>query len=345
MGGGYTSAVTYAAIGLDDAGAGRDEIDERAGLRQHLEHLARRRRDQQIEPRGDALRLEQRRRREHVAERGPRVAAEDDLRHRLAGQIAHRAHHALFVEEQRIDGGEIDADRVLARRARIGHQRAVRLRAALIAEEDLRLLVADEERGGGADLRRDAAEHGALADRQEARARPRELEHDGRFVLALDAADDLVEVPAQELERDVARADERPHAPREVDLHAARRAQPHRARRERVAELRGRHDERQHADAADGREARVVRQREARGRGEPLEVHGRREPDARPRDRDVVAREVGRDRVRTAALLIGDGRGIRDAGAVSRRPPSRGGSSSGGRRSPRPARGRGRATG
>ena len=66
--------------------------------REHLEHLARRGRDEKIEPRGHALRLEEQRGGEHVAQRGARVAAEDDLAHRLAGEIAHRAHRAGLVQ-------------------------------------------------------------------------------------------------------------------------------------------------------------------------------------------------------------------------------------------------------
>ncbi len=78
------------------------------GLRQHLEHLARGRRDQEVEARRDALRLEQRRGGEHVAQGGAGVAAEDDLRDRLAREIADRAHRAGLVHEQRIDRREVD---------------------------------------------------------------------------------------------------------------------------------------------------------------------------------------------------------------------------------------------
>jgi len=89
--------------------------------------------------------------------------------------IAHRAHHAGLVHEERVDGGEVEGDDLFARRARIGDEGAVSLGSALIAEEDLGLLVAHEERRRRADLRRDAAEDRALGDGEQPRARAREM--------------------------------------------------------------------------------------------------------------------------------------------------------------------------
>ena len=114
----------------------------------------------------------------------------------LPGEVAHGADQACLVDEERVDGGEVEVDDLFAGRARVGDEGAVGLGAALVAEEDLGPLVADEEGRGGAELRRDAAEHRPLADREEPRARARELEHDGGAVLRLDAAHDLVEALA-----------------------------------------------------------------------------------------------------------------------------------------------------
>ena len=96
----------------------------------------------------------------------------------LPGEIAHRAHLPALVEEERIDRAEIEVHDLVAGGARVGHERAVRLRAALVAQEHLGALVAHEERGGRAELRREPGEDRPLADRQQSRARPRELEHD-----------------------------------------------------------------------------------------------------------------------------------------------------------------------
>ena len=245
---------------------------------------------EEVEPRGHALALEQRRRGEQIAQRRAAVAAEEHLRHRLPGEVAHGAHLPLLVEQQRVDRAEIDVDDLLAGRARVGRERAVRLRAALIAQEHLGALVAHEERRRGADLRRERRQHAALAHRQQARARPRELEHHRRAARLLDPAHDVAEAAPQELERDVARADERPQPPAEEDLHADRRAHEHRALGERLRERRGRHDEREHPDAADAREARIVGDAEPRRAREALEVHRRRETRRRRARRGCRAR-------------------------------------------------------
>ncbi len=63
-----------------------------------------------------------------------------------------------------------------------GSERTMGLRAPLIAQKDLRALVAHEKRRGRPDLRRQAREDRSLADGEGPRARPRELEHDGRAV-------------------------------------------------------------------------------------------------------------------------------------------------------------------
>ena len=242
------------AVRFDEPGARGDEIDEGAGLAQDLEHLSRRCGENEIEPRRHALRFEQHGRREHVAERDPAVPAENDLAHGLAGQVAHRAHVAGFVAEERIDRGQIHGDHFVARCARIGHEGAVRLGAALIAQKDLGLFVTHEEGGRGSQLRRDAAKHRALAHRQEARARPCKLEDHRRMVLRLDAAHDLGQPAAEQLQSDVARTDEGADSPGEQDLHAAGRAQGNGPQSERLTELTRRGHEGEHAGSAHGSE-------------------------------------------------------------------------------------------
>ena len=169
----------------------------------------------------------------------------------------------------------------------VRRERAVGLGAALVAQEHLRALVAHEERRGRADLRRERREHAALAHRQQARARPGELEHHGRAARLLDPAHDVAEPASQELERDVARADEGAQPPAEEHLHAHRRANEHGPVRERLRQRGGRDDQREHPDAADAREARLVGHAEPRRAREALEVHGRRKARRRraPRGR------------------------------------------------------------
>lgn len=221
--GGVHLARHGAAIGLDDARAGGGEIGQRPGGGQDLEHLARGRRDEEIDARGEALGLEQLRRGEHVAQRDPRVAAEHDLVDRLSREIADGADLPRLVEQERIDRPEIDRDGVVARRALVGEERAVGLRAALVAQVALGLLVGQEDTGLCAEERSHAREDRALGDVEETRAGAGELEDDGRLVLRLDLPDDFVDAAAEELEGDVASADEGSCPAREQDLDAARR--------------------------------------------------------------------------------------------------------------------------
>ncbi len=145
----------------------------------------------------------------------------------------------------------------------------------------------------------------------------------------------------RELQGDVPRAHERADPAGEVDLHAARRAHPHGAGGQRLPELRGRDHQHQHADAADGAEAGVVREGEPGRGGEALQVDGAGEADARAGDGDVVEGEVRRDGVGGALVDGGEGGGVGDAPRRRRRRRSRRASSSS--RRPGPRRGRGRA--
>ena len=99
-----------AGIRLDEARPRRDQISQRAGAREDLEHQARRCREEEVEPRGDALALQQRGGSEEVAQRHAAVAPEERLAHRLACEVADGAHLPVLVEEQRVDGPEIDVD-------------------------------------------------------------------------------------------------------------------------------------------------------------------------------------------------------------------------------------------
>jgi hypothetical protein len=177
------------------------------------------------------------------------------------------------------------------------------LRATLIAKKHLGALVAHEERAGGAELRRETGEHGALRHGEETRRRSGELDDDGRLVLHLDARDRFTEAASNELERDVARADERARASGEEDLHAARRPHQDRALRERLPEHARRHDDGEHADAADAGEPRLVGDAEARGAREALEVHGRREADAGTSDDDAVREHFGGGRLHLLTVV------------------------------------------
>ncbi len=102
-----------------------------------------------------------------------------------------RADLSFGVEDERVDAAEIDAHHVVARRARVRKERAVRLRTALIAEKHLGPLVADEDRRGGAEGRRERREHRSLRDREEPDPLPGELHDDGRSLLRLHAAHDV----------------------------------------------------------------------------------------------------------------------------------------------------------
>ena len=73
----------HAAIRLDEASARRDQIRERALGGEHLEDLARGHREQEVHARRHPLRLEQRGRREQIAEGHASVAAEQHLRRRV----------------------------------------------------------------------------------------------------------------------------------------------------------------------------------------------------------------------------------------------------------------------
>ena len=126
---------------------------------------------------------------------------------------------------------------------------------------------------------------------------------------------DVSEPASQELERDVARADEGAEPPCEEHLHAHRRANEHGSVRERLGQRGRRDDQREHPDAADAREARVVGDAQPRGAREPLEVHGRRKTDAGARHEDAVRehlRRRGAHRL-AGALVSGDAaRVVRD---------------------------------
>src|SRR5690349_22394871 len=99
-------------------------------------------------------------------------------------------------------------------------------------------------------------------------------------MLHFDALDGFAEPTPQKLERDVARANERAHATREENLHAPRRPKRDRSERERLSELPGRNDEREHARAPDGGEPWIVGDRQTGWRTETLEMNGRRKADA-----------------------------------------------------------------
>jgi hypothetical protein len=131
-------------IGLDHAGTGGDQVDQRAGLAQHLEHLSRGRRQQQVEASRNALALEQAGRGQHVAQGDARVAAEHDLRHRLARQLARGSDAARLIHDERIHRREVDGEHLLAWRSGIGDERAMGLASPLVAQEYLGLVVADE---------------------------------------------------------------------------------------------------------------------------------------------------------------------------------------------------------
>ncbi len=168
----------------------------------------------------------------------------------------------------------------------------MRLRAALVAQEHFRPLVAHEEGGGRTELRRQRSEDPSFADREPANTRARELENDRRAAVLLHTADDLVQPAPQELERDVARADERTQTPAEEDLHAYGHAHGHRALSQRLGERRRGDDEREHADAADAREPGLVGHAEPRRTGEALQMHRRREAHPRPRHQHAVAEHL-----------------------------------------------------
>ena len=68
-----------AIVGFHQPRTGRDEIDERARLCEHFQHLAGRGCHEEVEPRRHLLALEEGCRREHVAERRARISAEDHL--------------------------------------------------------------------------------------------------------------------------------------------------------------------------------------------------------------------------------------------------------------------------
>ena len=303
-------------IGLDDAGAGGHEIDERTRLREHLEHLAGGRRDEQIEPRRHALRLEEHCRCQHVAQSRSRVAAEDDLGDRLAREITHRPHDTVFVENEGIDGGEIDRDDLFTRRTRVGNDRAVGLGATLIAEEHLGLFVAHEEGRCRPELRGDAGENGSLGHREKACAGPGELEHHRGLVLFVDALDDLVDASAHQLEGHVARTNEGPHTPGEMDLHAPRRTQPDRAGGERLPEQGRGDDEAEHAHATDRGEARVVGEREPGRSREPLEMDRPGKADSGPGDGHRIGGELGGHAGRASLVDLPQRRPVGDARAV-----------------------------
>jgi hypothetical protein len=215
---------------------------------------------------------------------------------RLPVQLAHRANDTRLVHDEGIDRGEIDRDHVVARGARVRGERTMRLRTALIAEVDLRLLVAHEDRARGSELWREPAEHGALGHGEQPRARAGELEHHRCPVLPIDPLDDLSEPTPEELERDVAHAHEGPHPAREQDLHAAGRTEPEGPRRQDLANLRGRRDQGEHPGTPHRGDAGVVGDGEARRRGEPLQVDRRRKADAWTGHEDPVAEGVAKPR-------------------------------------------------
>ena len=105
------------------------------------------------------------------------------------------------------------------------------------------------------------------------------------------------EATADELERDVARTDERTRAAREEYLHAARRAHVDGALRERLTEHARRDDDREHPDAADAGEPRVVGDAKPCGARESFEVYGRREAHAGSSDDDAMREHLGGGRL------------------------------------------------
>jgi hypothetical protein len=135
-------------------------------------------------------------------------------------------------------------------------------------------------------------------------------------VLGVHLPDHLAEAATEKLEGDVARAHEGAHAPAQENLDAPRRAKHDRPVSQRLTELAGRHDERQHAEPADGSEPRLVRDAEARRAREALEVDRARVADARSRDEEAVREELGRHGARRvlregrlghAGRVVGDG--------------------------------------
>ena len=181
---------------------------------------------------------------------------------------------------------EIDRDDLVARGARIGHERAVRLGAALIAQEHLGLLVAHEERRRCAELGRDAAEHRAFGDREQPRARPGELEDHGRVVLRFDALRRPRRGPRRRSSSATSRAQTKGRMRPERRICTLRGGRSETVPEgERLPELPGGNHQGEHAGAADRGEARIVGDREPRRGSEALEVHRRRESDAGPRDR------------------------------------------------------------
>ena len=147
------------------------------------------RRDEEVEARRDALALEQR-----APPRADRAASRRCRRRGAPGSPACPRDRApgAPARARRAAAGRRRRDRrddLVARRARVGHERAVRLRAALIAEEDLGPLVAHEERRGGADLRRDRREDRALATESSRALGPANSSTTGAPLRVLDARD------------------------------------------------------------------------------------------------------------------------------------------------------------
>jgi hypothetical protein len=292
-----------ARVRLDQARSGGDEIAQRARGREHLEHLSRRHREEEIEPRRDPFALEKRRRGQEVAQRRPAVAPEDGLGDGTTREIADRPHLAVLVLHQRVDGSEVDVHDLLARRSRVRGEGAVRLGAPLIAQENLGSLIAHEDRPRGAELRGDGREDAPLADRQGPRARTGELHDDRGAARLLDPTNDVGQTAAQKLERHVARTDERSQATAEQHLHAHRRPDRHRPMRQRVRKRRGGHHQGEHPRAARACETRLVGNAEARRAGEALEVHRRGETDAGARHEDPVREELACGQGRTSLAL------------------------------------------
>ncbi len=312
-------------VGLDDARARGDEVRQRAGPSQRLEHLPRGHRHQEVESGGDPLALEERRDREEIAKRGPAVASEEHLRHGASRQIAHRSHLRLLVEDEGIDGAEVEVHDFLAGRPCVRDEGPVGFGTPLISKKDFGALVAHEERTSRTDLRREGGEDCPLADRQRADTGTCELEHHGGAARLFDTLHDCGQAPAKKLERDVARANERPEASGEKHLDAHGRPHDDRTPRERARQRQRGHDEGEHSDAPDSGHAWLVRHAKARGTGKALEVDGPRVPDARSRDEEAAREHFPRHRTgvvarpvvgrRHAGSAPGNGR-ARDAVAV-----------------------------
>ncbi len=125
-------------------------------------------------------------------------------------------------------------------------------------------------------------------------------------MLGIDAADGLAETTPNQLEPDVAHAHERADAARQQHLNAARPPEPHGTRRERLCELRGRRDDREHAGATYRREPRIVRHGQPRRTAEALEVNGCRKADARAGHQEAELHRVAvRSRARGARHFTG----------------------------------------